>query len=242
MAFFSTESEGESHLESIVFFLSEALRAAIETGDKLQQIAFHVPQFAPGEESSEIFEKLAAFRHYVGELWSLEVAIIAKILRARDLAKELRVHEPVLRPEIDTFRLATTMAVDLGDMLLPKKEAVFNGKVQPRSFLKARCQTGSDAQALKGRLVGYKIAGQYDVRLLLDACIALHFSLSTRYGYEAPAPTALPASEQAAYVAFPEEIGEEPFLLTDWEIISESPAGSPDRGRDISPASQAHTH
>jgi hypothetical protein len=52
MKFFS--SQGEEHLESIVYFLSESLRAAIEAGDRLQQSVCNAPQFTPGMEASEI--------------------------------------------------------------------------------------------------------------------------------------------------------------------------------------------
>jgi hypothetical protein len=230
MGFFSPD--GESHVESIVFFLSEALRAAIEAGDGLQQSTLEAPQFAPDMECSEIADRLAHFRQHVSKLWSLELGMLAKILRAQDLAKELRMHEPILRPEIDTFRLATVMAADLRDLLLPTKEAMFDGTAQPKRFLEARGHVDPGGAGPRDALLGYKIAGQLDVRLLIDACMALHFSLSARYGVNAP--VLLPRRADAVATELEPEIAllgegeEEPFLLSDWaEIVSDAPAASP---------------
>ena len=227
MGFFSPD--GESHVESIVYFLSEALRAAIEAGDGLQQSIHEAPQFAPDMECSEIADKLAHFRQHMSGLWSLELGMLAKILRAQDLAKELRAHEPVLRPEIDTFRLATVMAADLRDMLLPTKESMFDGAVQPRRFLEARGRADPGAAGSRDPLLGYKVAGQLDVRLLLDACMALHFRLSARYGVNAPVLLERRADiELEMEVALLGEGEEEPFLLSDWgEIVSDAPAAAP---------------
>jgi hypothetical protein len=225
MGFFSPD--GESHVESIVYFLSEALRAAIEAGDGLQQSAHEAPQFAPDMECSEIADKLAHFRQHMSGLWSLELGMLAKILRAQDLAKELRLHEPVLRPEIDTFRLATVMVADLRDMLLPTKESMFDGTVQPKRFLETRGHGDRAGAGSRDPLLGYKVAGQLDVRLLLDACMALHFSLSARYGVNAPVLLERRADIEPE-VPLPGEGEEEPFLLTDWgEIVSDAPTAAP---------------
>ena len=57
MGLLSTVDEG--HLESIVYFLSEALRAAIEAGDSLQQSGCDVPHLDHGMDCGEIADKLA---------------------------------------------------------------------------------------------------------------------------------------------------------------------------------------
>lgn len=215
MGFLSTDDEG--HLESVVYFLSEALRAAIEAGDRLQLSVCDMPQIGPGMDCSEMASKLAAFRIYTHSLWSCEVMMLAKILRARDLAKELRLYEPELKPEIDTFRLATVNSSDLQDTLLPDAQNVFNGAVQPKRFLEARGFPGFDGVDTNDPLLGYKVAGRVDVRLLLDACEALHFGLAARYGFDA-----LPSRVMIGHAGSEAGEREEPFLLTDLgEIIGE---------------------
>ncbi len=215
MGILSTEEAG--HLESIVYFLSEALRAALEAGDRLQQSPCSMPQFTPAMDCAEIAGKLASFRQHVNELWSGEMLMLTKILRARDLAKELRLYEPGLKPEIDTFRLATVMATDLRDLLLPDAENVFNGGVQPKRFLEARGYPETEAEMLGKPLLGYKMAGQLDVRLLLGACETLHFGLAARYGFDSLPSHAMVAG-RAPHRARIEV--EEPLLLTDlMEIV-----------------------
>jgi hypothetical protein len=220
MGLLSTVDEG--HLESIVYFLSEALRAAIEAGDSLQQSGCDVPHLDHGMDCGEITDKLATFRQYIHGLWSREVILIAKILRARELAKELRVHEPELRPEIDTFRLATVSSADMQETLLPDAQNLFNGAVQPKRFLETRGYSAIDDAGGTDSLLGYRIAGRVDVRLLLDACEALHFGLAARYGFDSLPTRAMRAMDEEPMLL--EEEAETPFLLTDFgEIVAETP-------------------
>ncbi|WP_088343077.1 MULTISPECIES: hypothetical protein [Rhodomicrobium] len=226
MGILSTNDEG--HQESIVYFLSEALRAAIEAGDRLQLSVCDMPQLAPGMDCSEIASKLASFRQYTHSLWSCEVMMLAKILRARDLAKELRLYEPELRPEIDTFRLATVNSSDLQDTLLPDAQNVFNGAVQPKRFLEARGFLGFDGVGKNDPLLGYKVAGRVDVRLLLDACEALHFGLAARYGFDALPSRVLIGHAGGEEVSLLGDDTEEPFLLTELsEIVGEDGSALP---------------
>jgi hypothetical protein len=226
----STEEEG--HLESIVYFLSEALRAAIEAGDRLQQSPCSLPQFTPAMDCAEIADKLASFRQHVNALWSDEMLMLTKVLRARELAKELRIHEPDLKPEIDTFQLATVMAPDLRDLLIPDADTMFNGAAQPKRFLEARGYPLADAEITGEPLLGYRLAGQLDVRLLIGACETLHFGLAARYGFDS-----LPSHVAIADMAWQElaREGEEPLLLTDlMEIVPEEQPLAPFGWHDIS--------
>lgn len=225
MGLLSTVDEG--HLESIVYFLSEALRAAIEAGDSLQQSGCDVPHLDHGMDCAEIADRLASFRQYIQGLWSREVLLIAKLLRARELAKELRMHEPELRPEIDTFRLATVSSADMQETLLPDAQNLFNGAVQPKRFLAARGYSAIDDAGGAHSLLGYRIAGQVDVRLLLDACEALHFGLAARYGFDSLPMRAILARDDEEPMLLDDE-AETPFLLSDFgEIVTEAPAATP---------------
>lgn len=184
MGILFTEDDDGAYVDSVVFFLSEALRAAIQLGDELQQAACEVPQLKTGMNCGEMAESLAAFRKRTQALWSQEVLMVAKIMRARDLAKELRSLNHELRPEIDTFRLATTSVPDLQDMLLPNAEYYFNGAAQPKRFLTQRGHGTADASGLTDPVAGYKVAGVTDVRLLLTACETLHYGLAAHYGFD----------------------------------------------------------
>ena len=130
-----------------------------------------------------------------------------------------------MRPEIDTFRLATVNSTDMQETLLPDAQNLFNGAVQPKRFLEMRgYNTIDDGEPA---LLGYRIAGQVDVRLLLDACEALHFGLAARYGFDAlPARAILARDEEEPMLL--EDEAETPFLLTDFgEIVAEAPVTLP---------------
>ena len=240
----SLSSNGQGHLESIVYFLGESLRAAIEMGDRLQQSACDMPKLAPNMDCMEIAGKLAAFRQHTQTLWNDEVLMLTKILRARELAKELRIHEPELRPEIDTFRLATVYTADLRDTLLPDTQNIFNGAVQPKRFLEARGYTDLEETGPKEPLLGYKVAGAIDIRLLIDACETLHFGLAGRYGFDwLSASTALPPPMEAPALAAGDDTEEEPLLLTDLsEIAGDGGPALPYDWRAILPDQQARPH
>ena len=183
MGILSTE-DGEGYLESVVFFLSDALRAAIEIGDGLQQTACEIPQIGIGMNCSEIADRLAAFRQRTDGLWGQEVLLVSKLMRARTLVMELRELDPELRPEIDTFRLATVSIPDLQTMLMPNVQRRFNGGSQPKRFLEERGHGFLSNNGRSDPVAGYRIAGHTDVRLLMLACETLHFGLAARYGFD----------------------------------------------------------
>jgi hypothetical protein len=226
----------EGHIESIVYFLTEALRAAVESGDSVQQSLCEAPQLSSNMNCGEIADRLAIYRRHLRAIWSYEVLLVAKIMRARELVKELRPLEPELKPEIDTFRLATVTAADLQDLLLPSAQKAFNGVDCTGYFLDDHGPGHFDGTRADP-LASYRIAGHTEMRLLLSACEAMHFALAARYAME-PLPSRTHAPEIAdAPAALPDalmaETSEEAFLLTDFcEIMPESgpPVGVEWRG------------
>jgi hypothetical protein len=160
------------------------LRATIEIGDSLQQAASDVPNVTAGMNCCEIADMLAAFRQRTDDLWGQEVLMVSKIMRARELVMELREMEPELRPEIDTFRLATVSIPDLQSELLPDAQQRFNGGKQPKRFLEERGRRLPGHNGGSDPVIGYKIAGHIDVRMLLVACETLHYGLAARYGFD----------------------------------------------------------
>lgn len=197
----TTTSDEDSHVESIVFFLAEALRAAIESGDSVQQSLLDAPALSPNMTCEDITEQLALYRKHLRAVWNYEVLMVAKVMRARELAKELRTLEADFRPELDTFRLATVSCADLKEMLMPSAQNCFNGVDQGRRLTDEFGFSFGGAKA--DPLAGYRIAGHTDIRLLLSACEDMHFQLAGRYAFE-------PLSVRS-YSAAP--IDEEPLLL-----------------------------
>jgi hypothetical protein len=219
-------SDEEGHVESIVYFLTEALRAAVENGDSVHQSLCEAPQLSPNMSCDEITDRLAAYRRHSRAIWSYEALMVAKIMRARELAKELRGIEAELRPELDIFRLATVSCADLQEILLPSAQNIFNG-VDQRSFNDRGTSMFDGARA--DPLSAYRIAGHTDITLLLGACEALHFALAARYGMEA-LPMRFTTGERMMEEPLLldeaiDEIDDEAFLLTDFcEVLPDAPA------------------
>jgi hypothetical protein len=197
MGIMTTDDDG--HVESIVFFLTEALRAAVDSGDSVEQSLCEAPTLSPNMNCAEIADRLALYRKHLRAIWSYEVLMVAKIMRARELAKELRAMEPEFRPELDTFRLATVSCADLKELLMPSAQNLFNGidhaRAEDTSFFYDGARTDP--------LAGYRIAGHTDMRLLLSACESLHFALAARYNFDS-----LPSR-------YSDDALEEPLLLDD---------------------------
>jgi hypothetical protein len=227
-------SDEDGHVESVVYFLTEALRAAVESGESVHQSLCEAPQLSPNMDCAEITERLAAYRKHSRAIWSYEALMVAKIMRARELARELRTIEAELRPELDIFRLATVSCSDLQGLLMPSAQHRFNGvdqrHVEDRG---AGLFDGIKADPL----AGYRIAGHTDLTLLLGACEALHFALAARYGLEM-LPTRFMTGERIAEEPLlldetVDEMDEAFLLLTDFcEIVPDgvTPAGTEWRG------------
>lgn len=227
-------TEAQDHTESVVYFLCEALRSAVEVGISLEQGAYDAPQIAPSMDCAEIADKLAEFRQHMHELWSCEVLMVAKILRARDLATELKSCEPELKAELDVFRLATANCTMLRDLLTPKAQNMFDGACHPRQFLQDRYSAAYDPDDTNPR--SYRIAGHTEIEQLLDACEALQYGLAAHYGFDAP-----PMRMRQSMIMRDGEA--EVLLLTDFgEMLIEDimPAASPMDWREAVPTSQTH--
>jgi hypothetical protein len=214
----------DGHIESIVYFLTEALRAAVESADSVQQSLCDAPQLSSNMNCGEIAERLALYRKHRRAVWSYEVLMIAKIMRARELAKELRLLDPELRPDIDTFRLATVSSADLQDLLMPNAQTLFNGLDHSRRLYDSSALF--DGAAKSDPLDGYRIAGHTEMSLLLNACETLHFALAARYGYDTLPQRYYTAEPMEEPLLLSDAIdGDEAFLLTDFcEILPETKA------------------
>ena len=124
------------------------------------------------------------------------------------------------------------------ETLLPDAQNLFNGAVQPKRFLEARGYSAIDDAEGANSLLGYRIAGQVDVRLLLDACEALHFGLAARYGFDALPMRAMVGGTMKSRCCLTRR-PRSPFLLTDFgEIVTEAPPPCRSIGAAPSPASR----
>jgi len=201
-------------LDSILYFLSNALTSVIDDSSYLADHGAMMPQIGAGLATAEIASRLAMFREQVCDVSERECMVVTKLHRARHWAQELRRHEPHLRADIDAFLSATAPCDAMVRSRGVDAQSVFDGQAQPKRFLADRMPTGRVAaeaalslmerldQAECGEDVSdddgpsYLIGGVLSVEALNEACERLLERLSAHYGWEGDSET-LAAEEEA---------------------------------------------
>jgi len=213
-------------LDTILYFLSNALNSVIEDNGYLAHHRAAVPRISAGLATAEIASRLAMFREQVCDASEREHMVLTKLARARHWAQELRRHEPHLRADIDTFLSITARCEDLMREAGPDPQSLFDGDAQPKRFLAERLPGGravaETALSLMERLSaaesgepvsddagpGYLIGGELSVDELNDACERLLTRLSVHYGWADEAPVEDDEDEWADDPASSEVSGE----------------------------------
>ncbi|MFP3920151.1 MAG: hypothetical protein ACLFU3_00470 [Dichotomicrobium sp.] len=202
-------------LDSILYFLSNALTSVIDDNSYLAHHGATMPQIGAGLATAEIASRLAMFREQVVDVSEREFMVVTKLARARHWAQELRRHEPHLRADIDGFLAATASCEAMARNRMPDAQSVFDGQAQPKRFLADRVPGGAVAAeaalSLMERLEAaergdvpeqkgprYLIGGEMSVEALNDACERLLARLSVHYGWENEQAAVEHENEEAA--------------------------------------------
>lgn len=193
-------------LDTILYFLSNALNSVIEDNSYFAHYRAAVPRISAGLATAEIASRLAMFREQVCDASEREYMVLTKLARARHWAQELRRHEPHLRADIDTFLSITARGEDLVREAGPDPQSLFDGDAQPKRFLAERLPGGhaaaETALSLMERLSAseagepvsddagprYLIGGELSVDALDEACERLLTRLSMHYGWTDEGP------------------------------------------------------
>lgn len=202
-------------LDSILYFLSNALTSVIDDNSYLAHHGATMPQIGAGLATAEIASRLAMFREQVVDVSEREFMVVTKLARARHWAQELRRHEPHLRADIDAFLAATASCERMVRNRTPDAQSVFDGQAQPKRFLANRVPEGrlaaEAALSLMERLEAaergevpeetgprYLIGGEMSVEALNDACERLLARLLVHYGWETEQAAVAEEHEDAA--------------------------------------------
>jgi hypothetical protein len=179
-AMWNTSVLNEGCHDPVANLLVATLRSVLYEAEILQDLQCEQPVIEPGSENHEIIEQLTQFRLQVKEVERREAMIITGVARARTWAQTLRQMAPGLRPEIDTFRLATSQCSVLQEAWLPNLYDIFNGGKRPQNYLdqryrKIKWADGSDGGA------DYEVCGKVSVSEIVFACEALLTRLEPQY-------------------------------------------------------------
>jgi len=194
-------------LDSILYFLSNALTSVIEDSGYLAHHNAMAPQIGAGLAAAEIASRLATFREQVCDVSEREAMVVTKLARARHWAQALRRHEPHLRADIDAFLSATACCDAMARHRGSDPHSLFDGHAQPKRFLRDRMPSGRAATEAALSLMEqlgssaengepddgvshYLIGGRISVEALSEVCERLLARMSTHYGWDQDAPEA----------------------------------------------------
>jgi hypothetical protein len=176
----NTSIVNEGCQDSVASLLVASLRSVLSEAEILQDVRCEHPIIEPGSENHEIVEQLERFRMQVKEIERREAVIIAGVSRARRWAQSLRRMAPGLRPEIDSFWLATSQCSALQECWLPNPYNLFNGGKRLQNYLDRRfhrAKWGDDGESG----VDYEVCGKVAVSDIVFACETLLARLETQY-------------------------------------------------------------
>lgn len=211
-------------LDSILYFLSNALTSVIEDNSYLAQHSAMAPKIGAGLATAEIASRLAMFREQVCDVSRREYMVVTKLARARHWARELRRHEPHLRADIDAFLSLTARCEAMARDCAPDPESLFDGEGHPKRFLAGRVPGGRSAAeaalSLMDRLRAaergeplandqvprYLIGGELSVEALDEVCEGLLARLSEHYGWDEDGADAIGEDEAEARDDEPAEV------------------------------------
>lgn len=182
----ATSIGNDEQLHSILFFLSDSLRSALEGGEFLNTSDCEPPDITPEINADEIASRLASFRGKLNGFKAHEAIVVTKVARARDWSLKLRKLQPTLKTEIDGFRHATACCEDLQNSLRPSVQQVFHGGYQPRRFLQRRVRRRRTSPVMQANPAlaaekSFFLAGKVDSQELLQACEDFLVFLQARY-------------------------------------------------------------
>ncbi|MGI9388256.1 MAG: hypothetical protein ACR2OX_12575, partial [Methyloligellaceae bacterium] len=179
-------------LQSVVFFLSDHLMAVLEESDYIGSLSYSSAPVSSDISAKDILNRLDDFHTFLDQIKSHEFLLVTKLTQARHWALHLRNLDPQFRPIIDLFTVSTDICEDMGSVLGPDDEAVFNGAGQPQYFIESR-QLLNDVENADGAPVKiaadetFMLGGRIRLLELVRVVTGFLESLNTHYGLkEAP--------------------------------------------------------
>lgn len=175
----------DEQLQSLVYFLTDHLFAAMEAGEKIRAATFTQAPLERELSSTEIMQEIEDLRTFINDLSSWEEDIVTKINQARQWSRYLKDHDSFFKPLIDLFNSATNPLTDVAAQIRDHHDRHFEGADHPDWFISSRAMTAK--QAADGRMLSlttrdkYLIGGHLRLGQLLDLLETFLETLETRF-------------------------------------------------------------
>ena len=181
------EMRDDEQLQSVVFFLCDHLDSVVDESDHIIALSYSSAPISTDMSSENVLKRLDEFHSFLDQIKTHELLLVTKLTQARHWSFHLRDLDSRFRPIIDLFTVATDICDDMGNVLGPDDDAVFNGAGQPQHFIESRhLVTGSaDSDNPPVRIAvddGFLLGGRIRLLELVRVCTSFRNSLETRYG------------------------------------------------------------
>ncbi len=175
----------DEQLQSLVYFLSDHLFAAIEAGEKIRCADLKRPNAETDLTSTEILVELDALRQFITDLSDWEEEMVTKVNQARQWSSYLREHDTFFKPITDLFAGATQPLTDIQAQINDHHDRHFEGGDHPDWFITSRsinCEKSDDGQILSlNTASGYLLGGRVDLTGLIELAETYLETLEARY-------------------------------------------------------------
>ena len=175
----------DEQLQSLVYFLSDHLFAAIEAGEKIRGATYAQRKAETDLSSTEILSELDALRQFITDLSDWEEEMVTKVNQARQWSSYLREHDTFFKPITDLFAGATQPLTDIQAQINDHHDRHFEGGDHPDWFIKSRdicCEKSEEGQILSlSNANEYLLGGRVRLTHLIELAETYLDTLEARY-------------------------------------------------------------
>ena len=169
MALWTLNPPQQHDIYTVVYFLKDALKSALEDAFFFQRTAFPKAEVR-GAGHAEIAARLGRFREGCRTFQEREALMLAKLSRARIWAAELRKIAPEVQHDIDQFLDATETCEELRAEFVRDVQRMFHGGGLLSRFLDRRKPEAEGRESHCAHDGGYRVGGRTELFELRAAC------------------------------------------------------------------------
>ena len=203
----------DEQLQSLVYFLTDHLFAAIEAGENIRAANYTQTAIEDELTSEDILNELEALRRFITDLSDWEEELVTKINQARQWSRYLKDHDSFFKPIIDLFTGATHPLTDIAAQISDHHDRHFEGGDHPDWFIQSRCismqksKQGQILQLTTGNM--YLVGGHVRLGQLIELAETYLETLESRFPHLwLPAEEALVETDQ---MSDPSQLSDETY-------------------------------
>lgn len=175
----------DEQLQSLVYFLTDHLFAAMEAGERIRMASFTQEKNENELSGEEIMQEIEQLRLYISDLTDWEEELVSKLVQARQWSRHLRDHDAFFKPLTELFNGATHPLTDVAAQISDHHDRHFEGGDHPDWFINSREITSEKSE--HGQILSlttgymYLIGGHVRLGNILELTETYLNALETRF-------------------------------------------------------------